>query len=117
MAKDNLLALQSLTTQTASASSTGLDLKTGTPKRGLVANIRVTAVSGTSPTCQFKLQHSDDNTTFTDVAVSQTFSATGLADVTFVSNKRYHRVTTVIDGTSPSFAWDAYIGTGQQTVE
>jgi hypothetical protein len=114
--KDALGVLQSATTQTASANSTGINIKGGTPKRGLVANFRVTSISGTSPTAQFQIEHSDDNTTYTDVAISETLTAAGQTSVTFESPKAYVRAVSVIGGTAPSVVWDCYIGSGKATV-
>lgn len=116
MAKDALLVLQAVATQTASTSSSGLDLKAGTPKRGLVATFKVHSVGGTSPTAQFKIQHSDDNTTFTDLSYSTTLTAAGQVDVTFESPKRYFRAASVIGGSSPVIVWDGYLATGKSTV-
>lgn len=110
------MVLQATATQTASTNSTGLDLKTGTPKRGLVASFRCTTVAGTTPSCTFQISHSDDNTTFVDIASANPITAAGIVDITFETPKRYVRAETVISGTNPSFVWDAYIGSGKSTV-
>lgn len=116
MASDNLLVLQATTTQTAGANSTAIDLKAGTPKRGLVAKIIATTVSGTAPTADFHIEHSDDNTTFTDLAVATQLTAAGMRNITFETPKRYVRVVSAIGGTTPSVVWKAYIETGKASV-
>lgn len=110
MAYDAKLSLRSLTTSTATATGTGVDLhKHGTPKEGMAVRVTVSAVSGTSPTLAVKLQHSDDNTTFTDLAHANpaSITAAGIAEIRFSTPKRYVRTVETIGGTSPSFAYKA----------
>lgn len=66
MAADSLLALQASVTKTDSFNSTAVDLKTGTPPRGLVARIIYSAASAASgtDTVIFSIEHSSDNSTF-----------------------------------------------------
>ncbi len=73
--------------------------------------LNASAGSGTNPTLDVKLQHSDDDSTFEDVACgaySQITDAEETAGVKVmklnVSNlKRYVRVVGTVAGTSPSF--------------
>ncbi len=73
--------------------------------------LNASAGTGTSPTLDVKLQHSDDNSTFADVtsgAFSQVTDAAETAGVKVmklnVSDlKRYVRVVGTIAGTTPSF--------------
>lgn len=107
---DALLQLQSLTTQTASTNSAGRNLVSGTPKRGLVARVNVTTVSGTAPSLTPRIQHSDDNTTYTDLAVGSALTSAGTVDIPFITNKKYVRLATTISGTSPSFVFTCDVG-------
>ena len=73
--------------------------------------LNTAAGTGTTPTLDVKLQHSDDNSTFGDVtsgAFSQVTDVAGTAGVKAmkvnVSDlKRYVRVVGTIAGTTPSF--------------
>ncbi len=73
--------------------------------------LNASAGTGTNPTLDVKLQHSDDNSTFTDVtsgAFAQVTDAAETAGVKVmklnVSDlKRYVRVVGTIAGTTPSF--------------
>jgi len=77
--------------------------------------LNASAGTGTTPTLDVKLQHSDDNSTFADVtgaAFAQVTSDSGTAGVQVlklnVSDlKRYLRVIGTIAGTSPSFDFGA----------
>ena len=109
MAYDANAVLQASVTKTASFNSTGVDLK-GTPRRGLKARVIVTAASGTSPTLDPKVQHSDDNSTFTDLAAGAQLTATGEVFIPFETSKRYVRLVATIGGTTPSFTYQADIG-------
>ncbi len=122
MAFDANLILQAATTQTASLNSSGVNLRGststsgssrgGTPRRGLFARVLVTAISG-APTVTFKVQHSDDNSSWSDLAVQQqaSFSAsTGVAFVHFETDKSWVRlVQTLSGGSSPSITYSAAV--------
>jgi hypothetical protein len=77
--------------------------------------LNTSAGTGTSPTLDVKLQHSDDGITFSDVhsgAFTQVTSAAETAGVrvmkvTISDLKRYVRVLGTIDGTTPSFDFAA----------
>jgi hypothetical protein len=117
---DAAQVLQASTTKTASFNSTSISLrnpssttgtnKGGTPRRGLKAAVRVTAISG-APTVTFKIQHSDDNSAFTDLAtqLDASFSAsTGTTSIPFETDKPWVRlVQTLSGGTSPSITYSA----------
>lgn len=112
MAYDTNLQLQASVTKTANFNSAGVDLKTGTPRRGLKARVLVTAVSGTTPTLDGKIQHSDDNSAFTDLAVvlAGQITATGEYFIPFETSKRYVRFVATIGGTTPSFTYQVDCG-------
>ena len=73
--------------------------------------LNTAAGTGTTPTLDVKLQHSDDNSTFSDVtsgAFSQVTDVAGTAGVKVMKVnvadlKRYMRVLGTIAGTTPSF--------------
>lgn len=102
MAYDYNLTLSAAATKTATFTATAVDLKTGTPRRGLVARINYGTFGGTSPTCIVKIQDSADNTTYTDLATGTTATAAGLQFVPFSTSNRYARVIGTIGGTSPT---------------
>jgi hypothetical protein len=102
--------LQADVTKTATFTGTGLDLKTGTPRRGLKARLRVGTVGGTSPTLDVKIQESDDNTTYNDLVVFDRLTATGLGFETVETSKRYIRALATLGGTSPSFVYGIDLG-------
>lgn len=107
MAVDANLALQPSVTRTASGNGSGLDLKVGTPRRGLKARVIVTAVSGTAPTAAFKIQHSTDNVTYDDLGVCHTpsVSAVGEYYIPFETSRRFVRLAATIGGTTPSVSY------------
>lgn len=111
MPKDALGVLLAAAVRTDSANETALDLKTGTPERGLVAKLVITAIGGTAPTIDPKIEHSDDNTTFTTLATftPSQLTAVGEAFCTFETNKRYVRLAHTIGGTSESMTVSCYL--------
>lgn len=113
MASDANITLQASTTKTASFNSTGVDLKTGTPRRGLVARLRVTAASGTTPTLDGKIQESNDNSAWNDLCSFDQLTTTGIQYATFETEKRYVRLVATIAGTSPSFTYDCDVLLGR----
>jgi hypothetical protein len=65
--------------------------------------IDVTAVSGTSPTLDIKLQESVDGVTFSDILDVPQFTAVDTHTVHFKTDKKYIRYVLTVTGTSPSF--------------
>ncbi|MGV3723740.1 MAG: hypothetical protein ACO1SX_22810 [Actinomycetota bacterium] len=102
--------LQDTVTKTATFTGAGFDLKTGTPRRGLKARLRVTGASGTSPTLDVKVQDSADNTTFVDLCSFDQKTAAGLDFATVETNKRYIRALATIGGDTPSFVYTVELG-------
>lgn len=95
--------LQALAALTATGNGTGLDNAAATT-RGGAGHLHVTAASGTSPTCDVKIQHSTDGSTWVDLI---TFTqATGITyqrvEVTGTVNRHLRAIRT-IGGTGPSF--------------
>lgn len=101
----------SVTGLTATGNGAGVDVSGATGP--LVADITVGTVTGTSPTCTFKLQESSDNSTFTDVpgAVATQLTAGGVTQQIFAANvlKQYVRLAYTIGGTTPVFPTSARI--------
>jgi len=109
---DNSLVLQASQTVTASTTSTALNLPTGTPRRGLKARVVTSAISGTSPTVAYKVQHSTDNTTFYDLAEQlggANVTAAGVDWISFESSNAYVRLVATVGGTSPSVTYHSEI--------
>jgi len=96
------------------ASGNGSAVLAGPALRGkLKAVIHITAVSGTSPTIDFKLQESDDQSTWADIANSKfdQINAVGVYQQEFSTQKKYVRLAWTVGGTSPSFTTWAYVTT------
>ena len=91
--------------QTTTANGTGVDLANGTESTNAVLNVGT--VTGTTPTLNVKMQESDDNTTFLDIAgatFTQVTATTARQVIRFLRGKRYCRCVATIAGTTPSFA-------------
>jgi hypothetical protein len=99
------LQLLAASTRTATATGTGLD-KASYTGRGMVV-VNIGTVTGTTPTCDVKIQDSADNSTFADVSgatlAQQTATGIGSFAVDLDSTNRYLRVVATIAGTTPSF--------------
>lgn len=109
---DGLLELKALGAITADGN--GNPLLVGPSLRGkLKAVIHITAVSGTSPTIDFKLQESNDLSTWTDIKHSRfdQIDAVGVYQQEFSVTKKYIRLAWDVAGTSPSFTTWAYVTT------
>lgn len=91
-------------TQTSSKINAG---NYGTAK----AFLRITAVSGTSPTLVVKFQDSYDGTNFVDVATGAFSSqnATGSNSLVLSNVGPYLQAVQTFGGTTPSFTYDLYI--------
>lgn len=117
---DANLVLQSAVTKTTTFNSTGVDLGTGTPRRGLKARFVLTsyasvATAGTVFTPS--IDHSDDNTTYYSLAVGvpvtgATDAGTALIHVPFETSKRYVRATMTLSPSSgtPTVIYYAEVG-------
>lgn len=117
---DANLILQSATTLvSASLNGTGLDLKTGTPRRGLKARFVVDSyvAAATGAVLTPSIQHSDDNTTFTTLASGTpltpgTAAAAAIVHVPFETSKRYVRsvITMSVTTGTPTIVFNADVG-------
>lgn len=119
MPADDLSVLQASVTKTGTFNSTGLDLKTGTPSRGLVARIIYTAAATSTGagSLTFRITESSDNTTFTGIFQTTestvTLSATAVSGELFIpfrTSKRYVRLElSAISGTDATVTYEADI--------
>ena len=99
------VALHDLTAETATGNGTSVDNATSSANGG-VANLHVTAVSGTTPSATIKVQHSTDNSVWADLITftAATAKTAERKEVTGTVN-RYVRATWTISGTTPSFTF------------
>lgn len=97
--------------RTSTATSSGVDSWAQGRSQALVLLLSIGARSGTTPTLDVKLQHSDDDSSYSDVAGAAFAQKTntGFAELTARNFKRYVRVVATIAGTTPSFTF-AVIG-------
>ena len=103
------LVLAAAARRTSTLTGTGIDVLHYEGVALIVLN--ASAGTGTTPTLDVKLQHSDDNSTYADVtggAFTQVTDVSGTAGIQVlkvnVSDlKRYLRVIGTIAGTTPSF--------------
>ena len=105
--------LQASVTKTATFNSAGFTLAGGTPRRGLKARVILTAISGTSPTFAPKIQESNDNSTWSDIAYpvgGDTLTAPGEVFIPFETSSAYVRLVATIGGTTPSCTYSADLG-------
>lgn len=103
---ERAVTLHILSAETATGNGTSVDNTAGTTNGGSAA-LHVTTVSGTSsPTITVKVQHSTDNSVWTDLITFSPFTAAGSAraEVTGTVN-RYVRAQYTITGTTPSFTF------------
>ena len=96
-------SLSDLTAYTATTNGTSVD-NAAASSNGAVANLHVTARSGTSPTLAVTIQHSTNNSTWTTLATFTTATAVTSETVTVAGTvNRYTRAVFTVGGTSPSF--------------
>jgi hypothetical protein len=116
---DALTVLQAAVTKITAFTSTGLDLKTGTPRRGLKARFPITNYSGASAghTWTPTIQGSSDNTTFYTIAqapplTTTTAAQTAVVFLPFETSYRYVRAIMSVSGTTgtPTISYSADIG-------
>lgn len=124
MAYDGNVVMQTLVTKTATFQSTAIDLKTGTPARGMVTRFLINSYIGVTAgtVLTASIEESDDNTTFTTLAAAPpitagTASASKVLNVPFSTRKRYVRSVMTVSGAaslSPSVAYLADLGIARQ---
>lgn len=92
----------------ASQNQTGLDIRPyiNTNGENMLAYINIDNVSGTTPTCDVKVQESDDDATYTDITgatFTQVTTTAATEVIFFQTNKRYVRFVVTLGGTSPVY--------------
>jgi hypothetical protein len=106
MPTDALISLQASVTKTATFNGAGVDIK-GTPRRGLWARVIYSAATNASGsnTVAFTIDHSDDNSTFYQLAAGKendiALSTTAQSAEFFIpinTSKRYVRLTATVTG-------------------
>lgn len=108
---DANLLFHSAAALTATGNSSSLDTKK-TGANGVVVEVAVTAVSGTLPTADFKVQESENDSTWNDLVTFAQITAVGRFTRVVQSQKRYLRLARTIGGTTPSFTVTAGIVSG-----
>lgn len=115
MPRDYSASLQTAVTKTATFQGTGLDLITGTPKRGLWARFNFASFLSTTAGSTFtpSIEHSDDNTTFTTLTTGSAVTGATAANTStvpqllnFFTKKRYVRsAMTIASGSGPTITY------------
>lgn len=117
---DANLVLQTLVTKTATFQSTGVDLKTGVPRRGMDARFLISnyqSVSTAGAVFTPSIEASSDNTNFYTIASGEpltagTAAASGERYVPFSTSERYVRavMTLTTDSGVPTVSYLADLG-------
>jgi hypothetical protein len=116
---DTLLVTQAKATFVNSQSGTSIDLKVGTPRRGLKMRFLGSAISNASGNSTITpiVEHSSDNATWQtlttgDPIVTSTTVQTNEQFLSFETSKRYVRGSTVFSTTAgtPTLAYQMDIG-------
>jgi hypothetical protein len=101
---DSGVSLQALTAVTATGNGTSVDNAAASTNGGVVV-LHTTAIAGASPSVTWKLQHSTDNSSFTDVSggtfTAQTAVGAQRLELTGTIN-RYTRAVRTFGGTTTS---------------
>lgn len=104
--QEPIRVLNPLSAQTATGNGTAVDNLVSTAN-GYSAYLHVTAVSGTTPSMTAKVQHSADNSSWSDLATfTAVTAANGYQRITGTGTvNRYLRAQWTITGTTPSFTF------------
>lgn len=99
------VVLHPLGAETATGNDTSLD-QTAATSNGGVAHLHVPTVSGTTPSNTVVVQHSTDNSVFTDlITFTAATAATQQRSTVTGTVNRYVRTKRTISGTTPSFTY------------
>lgn len=117
MPADANLAFQASVTKTAAFDGAALDLKVGTPRRGLKARViySAAATSAGAGAATFKIQESDDGVTFRDLVTFDaltlgTTAISGLLFEGFETSARYVRLSlAALTGTGATITYQGDI--------
>lgn len=97
------ICLTALAALSATGNGTSQD-NSASSANGAVAHLHITAVSGTTPSMTAKIQHSTNNSTWTDLATFSAATAVGSQTLQITGTvNRYVRASYTITGTTPSF--------------
>ncbi|HNP72990.1 MAG TPA: hypothetical protein PLO33_10815 [Kouleothrix sp.] len=124
MAVDAKLVLQASVTKTSTFQSTGVNLPTGTPRRGLKARVIYSAATNASGSnsVTFSIEHSDDNSTYyatasgaADVVNLSTTAQAGEIFIPFETSKPYVRLVATFAGagSTPTITYQGDITLGR----
>jgi hypothetical protein len=109
---DNRLKPEPAVTKTASYNGAAQDFGSGFLAGGsgqpTAAVVNVTAIdrADTNETYTFKVQESADNSSWADITVTVSRTATGAFAIPFFLTNRYARVVLTAGGTTPSVTYD-----------
>jgi len=95
-------ALAVLKTSGVIADGNGTGILVG-PTKVIKAVVLITAVSGTDPTLDLKIQDSDNDSTYYDNVILPQITAVGKYVAYFKTNRKYVRYNATNGGTSPQF--------------
>lgn len=121
MPADALSQLQAAVTKTAAFDGASVDLKVGTPHRGLVVRIRYSAAntSAGAGAATFQVEESDNGSTWRDLVTFDpltlgTAAIAGMLVETVVTRSRYIRVVlSAISGTDATVTYEAEVMAGR----
>jgi len=103
----NLVAHEAITTNTTGTTVDGAAASAG----GAIANLHVTAVSGTSPTLDVIVEHSTNNSTWGTLGTFAQATGTGAESIAVAGAVyRYVRASATLAGTNPSFTIAVAVG-------
>lgn len=103
---DTLLELKASGAETTSTNGTGKQIG---PSGLVKVMVKVTAVSGTSPTLDLKIQDGATSTPTTDRVQLPRITAVGEYEAFFRTSQPYVRYSSTIGGTTPSFTYSVHV--------
>ena len=103
------VSLADLAAVTTTSNGTSQD-NTAATSNGFVAQLHITAVSGTTPSLTAVVQHSTNNSTWTTLGSFTAATAVGSQVITGTGTvNRYVRIAWTVSGTTPSFTVQASV--------
>jgi hypothetical protein len=75
----------------------------GTPVHGVEVRVHCPQATGTTPTLDTKIQESNDNSAWNDLAVIPQITAAGEYRRRIATSKKYLRAVLTVAGTTPNF--------------
>ncbi|MEN6571403.1 MAG: hypothetical protein ABFD24_06145 [Anaerolineaceae bacterium] len=110
---DNVLRSNATDLTATESNPTGINVGVDLVPRTIMVN--VPQATGTTPTLDVKIQESDDNSNWRDVANVEHITAAGQYYVTTKCNAPYRRAIPTVGGTTPNFGkvLIAYVAAGR----